>query len=286
MVRYVKTGIAMNEQSTMSEPPASVGALLERLDSEAAGLSPRLQQCAQFTRRHLHLIAVSTVSEMARSCDVAPSVYMRFCQAIGFSGYSEMQALLKARFTDYRPDYDERMASLRKGGLLETGRLLADFAEAGHRSLLSLSNQSTNGRMERMARGMAEARVIHLVGLRRAFSIVSNMAYTFNQLGVPATLHYGAGMISSGRAIFDDDALFAVTYAPFSPETVALAQDAAQRGIAIYGLTDSSQCPFAEAATEMLYVREDEVGGFRALTASMALATALAVAVKAIRDPA
>lgn len=246
----------------------------------------RLKQCADFTRRNVHLIAVSTVSEMARACDVAPSVYVRFCKALGFSGYSEMQGLLKARVLEYRPDYDMRLASLREDGVLESGRLLADFAEAGHKSLLGLGNTVTNDRLEAMAAGMAKARVIHLVGLRRAFSVVSNMAYTFDKMGVPALLHYGAGMISSGQSIFEDDVLFAVTYAPFSDETVALALATAERGVPVYGLTDSDSCPFAEAATHMLYAREDEVAGFRALNASMTLATTLTVAVKALRDPA
>lgn len=275
----------MNDETPISTPPDSVGDLLQRLDAGEERFPKRLRQCADFTRRHMHLIPVSTVSEMAAACEVAPSVYMRFCQSLGFSGFSEMQALLRARFTEYRPDYDTRLASLREGGGIGTERLLGDFIEAGHKSLLSLGNTLTSDGLDAIAQGMAQARVIHLVGLRRAFSVVSSMAYTFDQLGVPAVVHYGAGMLSSGKSIFPGDVLFAVTYAPFSAETVQLAQAVAGRGITVYGLTDSDRCPFAEQATDMLYAREAEVGGFRALNASMTLATALAVAVKAHRDP-
>lgn len=275
----------MNELAPTPPAPDSVTELLERLDAHMDGLPKRLKQCADFTRRHLHLIAVSTVSEMASACDVAPSVYMRFCQALGFSGYTEMQALLRSRYTEFRPNYDERLANLRADGAIGTGRLLADFAEAGHKSLLSLGNTVTNDGLDRIAEGMANARVIHLVGLRRAFSVVSSMAYTLDQLGVPAALHYGAGMLNSGKSIFPDDVLFAATYAPFSEETVQFANAVAASGVAVYGLTDSDNCPIADAATEMLIAREDEVGGFRALNASLTLTTALAVAVKVLREP-
>lgn len=274
----------MNEQTTLSSPPLSVSELLARLDGVVDDLPKRLKQCAGFTRRHLHLIAVSTVSEMAQAAGVAPSVYMRFCQALGFSGYSEMQDLFRARFTDFRPNYEERLANLHEEGAIGTGRLLADFAESGHKSLMSLGNTVTNDGLDRIAHGMASARVVHLVGLRRAFAVVSSMAYLFDQLDVPASLHFGAGMLNAAGAIFPGDALFAVTFAPFSEETIRLAEVAANRGVTIYGLTDSDRCPVAEYATEMLIAREDEVAGFRALNASITLTTTLAVAVRASRQ--
>lgn len=274
----------MDERVAVPDAPASVSELLERLDGLSAALPNRLKQCAEFTRRHLHLIAVSTVSDMAKASDVAPSVYMRFCQALGFSGYSEMQSLFRARYADFRPDYDERLANLRQDGSFGTGRLLADFAESGHKSLMSLANTVTNERLDSIARGLASAQVVHLVGLRRAFAVVSNMAYLLDKLGVPANLHYGAGMLSADRAIFPEDVLFAVTFSPFSEETVRLAEVAAKRGVTVYGLTDSERCPIAEFADEMLIAREDEVGGFRALTGAITLTTTLAVAVRALRQ--
>lgn len=181
----------MNEQLLFPSVPANASEFLERLDTQIDVLPKRLKQCATFTRRHLHLIAVSTVSDMAKACDVAPSIYMRFCQALGFSGYTEMQALFRLRYTEFRPDYEERLANLRGDGEIGTGKLLADFAEAGHKSLLSIVNTVTNARIEQIAQDMAKARVVHLVGLRCAFAVVSSMAYIFDQLAVPTAFTMG-----------------------------------------------------------------------------------------------
>lgn len=264
--------------------PSSVTEFLERLDQTTGDLPKRLKQCAAFTRRHLHLIAVSTVSEMADASGVAPSVYMRFCQSLGFSGYSELQALFRAKFTEFRPDYEERMARLRKDGQVSTGGLLADFSESGQKSLLSLANTVTSESLDRIAQGLAAARVVHLIGMRRAFSIVSNMAYLFEKLGVPSQLHTGTALLNADRTLFAGDALFSVTFAPFSREVIALSESASKRGVAVYGLSDSDRCPVADWATEMLIAREDEVAGFRSPVASITLTTALAVAVKARQD--
>lgn len=274
----------MNGGSPSPIRPQTVADVIEILESKIEKLPKRLKQCADFTRQHLHLIAVSTVSDMAKSCDVAPSVYMRFCQALGFSGYSEMQMLFRAQYTEFRPNYEERLANLKAEGTVGTNRLLADFAESGHRSLLSLSNTVTSHGLERIAKGMAEARVVHLIGLQRAFAVVSNMAYMFDKLGVPVNLHSGAGMLDFTTSISKGDVLFAVTFAPFSQGTIDLAKATYARKIKVFGLTDSDRCPIVESADEILIAHEDEVAGFRALNASITLTTALSVAVRALRE--
>lgn len=274
----------MNETSACDSAPANVTETIERLDALTEALPKRLRQCAEFTRRHLHLIAVSTVSEMARAAGVAPSVYMRFCQAIGFSGYSEMQALFRLQHTAFRPAYGERLATLRpelEGG---AGGLLAEFAESGHKSLLSLANSVTSGRLEQIARDMAHAPMLHLVGMRRAFAVVSNMYYMLGKLDVPAVLHSDIGKLDSLSTLAPGHAMFAVTYAPFSEETITVAYAAKARGAKVFGLTDAEDCPLADITEGLLFAREHEVGGFRALVGSITLTTALAVTVAAMRD--
>lgn len=274
----------MNEQRTAAPAPQNVTEVLERLDSAAELLPKRLKQCAQFTRRHLHLIPVSTVSEMAQASGVAPSAYMRFCQALGFSGYSEMQMLFKAQVTEFRPTYRDRLGRLHFNGDAGTGVLLSEFAEAGHKSILSLANSVTNDSLDRIAQSMSRARVIHLVGLRRAYAVVSSMAYLFDKLEVPSSLHFASGMLNTAGSIFPGDVVFAVTFAPFSDDTIRLAREASERGISVFGLTDSDRCPLKDFAAEMLIAREDEVAGFRSLAASITLTTTLAVAVKALQN--
>lgn len=274
----------MPEGTVVQTRPASVSELLVRLDGMTDDMPKRLRQCAHFTRRHLHLIAVSTVSEMASNADVAPSVYMRFCQALGFSGYSEMQALFRSNYTEFRPNYEERLANLREDGAISTPRLLADFAEVGHKSLVSINNAITSEILEQTAEGLAAARVIHLVGLRRAFPVVSNMAYLMDKMGVPVALHSGAGMLDMGTGILNGDALFAVSFSPFSQETIAFVHRVAEKGIPVFALTDSERFPAADVAECVLVAREDQIAGFRSLNASMTVSTVLAVAIKSHRE--
>ncbi|CRL14076.1 MurR/RpiR family transcriptional regulator [Phaeobacter italicus] len=267
----------MTENDQQAQPPATITAAINRLDEIIGTLPKRMDQCATFTRRNLHLVAVSTVSDMAKAAGVAPSVYMRFCQVFGFGGYSDMQALFREQYTSFRPDYEERLATLRSDQDHSSGQLLADFAEAGQKSLISLGNSVANDGLIKVAEGLSQARIVHLIGARRAFAVVSNMAYLLENLDVPTHLHTHVGHLSNHHLVSPEDAMLAVTFAPFSQTTINDARIAAERGATVFGLTDSEKCPLFEFATETLVVREHEVAGFRSLNASLTLTTALSV---------
>ena len=260
------------------KPPRSVSELLDRLDRIDDTLPKRLRQCAVLLRRNINLVAVSTVADMASRADVAPSAFMRFCQALGFSGYSEMQALFRSEFAQSRPDYDSRLTELRAKGTSDTASLLADFAEAGHKSLINFTNNVDPRQLSRCLALLEQAGIIHLFGMRRAFSVTTYFHYMLSKMGASAMLHSGVGMAAVGPSFREGDVMFAVTYAPFSQETLSAVSDAKARGIKVILLTDSADCPAADQADEVLVAREVDVEAFRVPTASLTLVTTLSVA--------
>ena len=267
----------------ITSAPANVSELLERLDGIGASLPKRLVQCAEFLRHNIHLVAVSTVADLAAGAGVQPSAFMRFCQALGFSGFSDMQALFRAEYAQFRPDYAERLAQLRERNEEGPEWLAASFAEAGHKSLVSLMNGLDQVKLRDACAILAKAGTIHLIGLRRAFAIVSTMGYMLDKMQVPSVIHRTAGQIESDHAIRPGDALFAVSFTPFSQETLQLAEMTCARGIPVVALSDTADCPMRDAAKVLLIAREVDVGAFRVPTAALTLTTALAVAVGSMR---
>lgn len=268
----------MDDAELHDAPPESVSELFDRLDRLADRLPKRLRQCADFLRAHADLVAVSTVAEMAEAAEVAPSAFMRFCQALGFSGYSQMQALFRAEYAQSRPDYAERLQELRAQGAPDAPRMLVDLAEAGHKSLTGMVNHLDHEVLERVVEEMLSADLIHVVGMRRAFSVASYLAYLLDRMEQPSLLHAAPAGLGSPHAFAPGQLVFAITYQPFSPETVELAERADAAGVRVVLLTDSADCAIAAFAGEVLIAREVDVGGFRVPTASLTLVTALAVA--------
>ncbi|MGL5012038.1 MAG: MurR/RpiR family transcriptional regulator, partial [Paracoccaceae bacterium] len=246
----------------------------------------RLRQCADYIAGNTDRIAVSTVAEIAVGAEVPPSAVMRFCQILGFSGYSEMQKLFREAYASGFPDYETRLRNLKDGAAGGPSAILAEFVEAGRLSLENLAKSLDEGALNAAVAVLAAADTVHIVGRRRSFPIAAYFTYIFEKMAVPAILHDGVGQLDYAHALRPGDALIAVTFAPYAEETVALAGIARGRGVPVVLLTDRLTSPLAREAAAVLTITEVDFGAFRAPTATIAVAVALAVAVAQARNAA
>lgn len=264
-------------------PPSTVDEFHVRLGSVSEALPRRLRQCADYIAANSDRIAVSTVAELAAGADVPPSALMRFCQIMGFSGYSEMQKLFRDAYVPGWPDYATRLRNLHEAGAGSPTALLAEFVEAGRLSLEALAKSADDAALVASVDLLAKAEIVHVMGLRRAFPVATYLAYVFEKMQVPAILHDSVGKLDHRFSLRRGDALLAITFAPYSEETLALVRDARERGLPVVGLTDRTTSPLVRLSDAALLVPEVDFGAFRSLSATIALALALAVAVGSAR---
>lgn len=263
--------------------PTSVEEFRNRLVLMTGTLPRRLRQCADYIAANTDRIAVSTVAELSAGADVPPSALMRFCQILGFSGFSEMQKLFRDAYSPGWPDYTTRLRNLKDAGTGSPAALLGEFIEAGRLSLEALAETADQAALARSVQILSRAETVHVIGLRRAFPVATYLAYVFEKMAVPAMLHDGVGKLDHRFALRSGDALLAITFAPYSEETIALAQDARNRGLPVVALTDHLTSPLVRVSDAILTVTEVDFGAFRSLSATIALAISLAVAVGSAR---
>ena len=276
-----------NDSETLQSPataPATVEEFRERLAAITEDLPKRLRQCADHIAANTDRIAVSTVAELAAGADVPPSALMRFCQIMGFSGFSEMQRLFREAYAPGWPDYSTRLKNLKQNRAGSPAALLAEFVEAGRLSLEALAKSVEEQVLDEAVGILSRADTIHIVGLRRAFPVATYLAYVFEKMSVPAMLHDGVGKLDHRFALRPGDAVLAITFAPYSEETLTLAADAHARGLPVIGLTDKLTSPLARVADAVVTVPEVDFGAFRSLSATIAMAISLAVAVGSARE--
>ncbi|MEJ8475656.1 MurR/RpiR family transcriptional regulator [Roseibium algae] len=264
--------------------PKSIDEVFSRISQQSDSFPKRLKQCADFVAANPDRVAVSTVSELSESAGVQPSAFMRFCQDLGFSGFSQMQKVFRSDYSQKWPDYGTRLEKLREHGTESPSALLAEFVEVGRMSLENLMTSVDPAALEEAVKQLARARTIHLVGFRRAFPVTSYLGYAFEKLEVPTILHSGIGGIKLDHTIQPDDAVIAVTFAPYSEQTLEIADIAKQRDADLVAITDLVTSPLVQMGAVPLLVAELDVGAFRALSASLSLAISLAVSVGAARE--
>ena len=271
---------AMSDQTA----PVSLEEFNHRLAEISETMPKRLRQCAEYVAQNTDRIAVSTVAELSEGAGVQPSAFMRFCQLMGFTGFSEMQKIFRETYAQKWPDYATRLENLRATGDDSPSALLAEFVEAGRLSLENLASSISPESLEQVVRILANAPMIHIVGFRRAFPVASYLSYAFEKMDIPSVLHDGVGKLNPRHAIRKGDVVIAITFAPYSQETIDLATYARGVGCEVVAITDTMSSPLRKIEASVLAVSEVDVGAFRALSATISLAISVAVAVGARRD--
>ncbi len=274
----------MDEADTKLEAsaPRDFAALRALIAARAPSLPRRLTQVASYALDHPDEIAFGTAASVAQNSGVQPSTLVRFSQALGYQGFSDLQDVFRARLRDRVPSYEERLKQLRQhGGASKSGLLLEGFADAAERSVADLRVKLDPATLETAVDLLARAETIYLVGLRRSFPITSYMAYAMGKLGVRNVLVDGIAGLGAEQIGFigPSDAVLAISFTPYASETVELVRSAKGRQAKVVSITDSVFSPIAPVADAWLEVVEADFEGFRSMAATMALAMTLTVAV-------
>jgi len=272
----------------LDAPPRDFAGLKARIAERASDLPKRLTQIAGFALEHPDEIAFGTVSSIAEQAEVQPSTLVRFSQAMGYQGFSEMQEVFRSRLRDRILNYDERIAQLREHALSSSkpNAVFHGFCDASEKSIASLRERLNPDDLDRAVEMLARAETLYLIGLRRSFPITSYMGYAFGKLGVRSILIDAVGGLAAEQITFATprDAVLAISFTPYASETVSLSQAVSARGVPVVSITDSPFSPLAQIADLWIEVVESNFEGFRSMSATLALAMTLTVAVAELRE--
>jgi DNA-binding MurR/RpiR family transcriptional regulator len=273
--------------TTTDAPPRDFPGLKALILERGQSLPKRLTQVAAFALEHPDEIAFGTVASIAQAADVQPSTLVRFSQAMGYQGFSELQDVFRERLRDRILSYDERLAQLREHAkqASKSNVIFHGFSEASRKSLLALEEKLEPAKLDQAVALLSGAETLYLVGLRRSFPISSYMSYAMGKLGVRNVLVEATGGLAQEEVAFAGkrDAVVAISFTPYASETVALAQSVAARKVPMVAITDSGFSPLATISDIWFEVVESNFEGFRPLAASMSLAMTLTVAVAEMR---
>jgi DNA-binding MurR/RpiR family transcriptional regulator len=269
--------------SEMDSLPRDFAGLKTRILERGKSLPKRLAQVATFAIDNPDEIAFGTVASIAQAADVQPSTLVRFSQAMGYPGFSQLQEVFRSRLRERILNYEERLQQLREhaASASKAQIILQGFSDAFEKSVTNLRDKIDPEQLDAAVDKLAAAETIYLIGLRRSFPISSYMAYAFGKLGVRHVLVQATGGLAQEEIGFAGkrDAVLAVSFAPYASETVALAQATSARKVPLVSITDSGFSPLVNLSDIWFEVAESNFEGFRSMAATMALAATLTVAV-------
>jgi len=251
------------------------------------GMSPQLQRIASYALEHPHDMALDTVAKLARGAGVQPSSLVRFAQALGYDGFSELQRVFRGRLVERSNqspglhDYRERAAALRAAHGAGPKGVLSRFVAEGIAALEKLPDAVSAAELASAVRILAGARSIHTLGQRRSFTVAYYLAYALTQLDLNAhLLDSSAGMLrDKAELIGPKDALIVMSFKNYTQEVIEVAQQCHARGVPVIAITDHALSPLARHAKLCFQIEEKPSQPFGMLAGPICFAQALVVAV-------
>lgn len=270
-------------------PPDFV-ALRQALIDRKGRLPKRLAQVAAFTIANPDEIAFGTAASIAQRAQVQPSTLVRFAQALGYQGFSDLQSIFRERLRNRVPTYEERLRALRGhfDAAVKAGILFEGFANAAEHSIRALKDRLRPELIEQAVSLLAPAETIYLIGQRRSFPVTAYMNYALGKLGVKNVLIGSATGNDAETLSFATpaDAAISVSFTPYAASTVDYSHRIAGRGTPLVVITDSPFSPLLSSAKTWFEVVEEDFEGFRPMSATLALSMTLAVGIAERRGPA
>ncbi len=266
-----------------TSPPHTYRGLTEAIASRYSSLSPQLQTIARFALEYPDDVALETVALLANRSKVQPSSMVRFAQALGYEGFSDMQQIFRSQLVGRKDSYRERIEELSRksqGGVGDAVTVLSEFVDEGVTSLGGLRESVSATDLRKAVRVLACAEDIYVVAERRAFPVAFYLSYALGRLeqrahlmdGVGGTLRHQAGLPRK------TDVLVAISFPPYSALVAEAVAERHGADVPIVAITDSPVSPLALEADITFPIRHQGERPFRSLIAPMCLAQTLVVA--------
>lgn len=229
------------------------GAITERLATRLDALSPMLKRAAVFLLEHPEDAATRSLRQIARQADIAPPTFSRLARAVGCGSYDELRELCRADFLSRSTRFADRAVALMKADAqaeADGEPLLLRHAAASVSGVQRMLQDIDIDALEAASERLADARRVALIGALSAAAFVEYAGYMSN-MALPNWSVFGRNGSSMSSQIMDlgpEDAVIAISIAPYARRTVKATQLSRNQGAHVVALTDSPASPLAPMA--------------------------------------
>ena len=260
----------------------------KRIRDGFESLSPGMRKVGRYVLEHPEDVALLSMREQSRRAGVPPATMTRFAQRLGYTGYDEVRGLFANSMRGRVSDFGQRAGTLaaRREELGEW-KLAASVVEALADGVAAIGDETRLAGIVDTAALLSSADRILCLGHRSCYAPAYHFAYVAALNGVPTVLLDAPGGIGidAVNTTGSGDALLAVSFSPYTRQTVEIATSVNELGIPIVALTDSPVSPLARIADQSVSIPTDVAHATYVTAPIFAVAEVLAALVVASSGP-
>jgi DNA-binding MurR/RpiR family transcriptional regulator len=229
------------------------------------------RKLALFLLENAHEAAFMNVGEVAARVGVSPGTVSRVAQAMGFSGF---------------PDVQERIREVIRGNIAPAARMeKANVTEFDWNRSIALDQENLQNLMQRnslenlrkAALSIIKADAVHVMGTRSSYALAYFLAFNLGQIrdDTHLVVVLPGQFVDAIRALKPRTLFIAIGLPRYQRETVLLAQKAREMGCKVLVITDSFFSPLATVSDICLLAPCESLSFFNSYVAAFGLVNGL-----------
>lgn len=250
----------------------------ERVLATIANLSPKQRQLAHFFLDHEDQVAFASVNEISEQAGASAATVVRYCQMLGYEGYTEFQAAVRAQFPQYRTGVQKLAERMASGGFVD--HLPTQVAQINTHNVQQTMSQVVEAEVARIVKVIIRAKRIRIFGSGLSAAAAILLEHALIVLGYPARACINGGLnqeIELAR-LSDQDLVISISLWRYLRDTVGVVETAHARGVPCIALTDNPAAPIARLADHVLIAATNGVAHSRSLVGITSLVDMLSAA--------
>jgi DNA-binding MurR/RpiR family transcriptional regulator len=247
------------------------GSLRERIANSLDNLSPKHKNIARFILDNQYFTSFSSASQVGEKTDTTAATVVRFAQALGYQGYSELQDALRAELPNYMTAaarMQRRMSSQISPSSTHQNVFYTDIQNI-ERTASNLTEHNLQAALD----AILKANRIIVIGAGISSGSVAFLVHSLKVMGFDAIAIGGEGLQTAVEIaqLRPDDLMIAIDlwrYARLTVHTVTLAREI---DIPVIAITDSIVSPLAKMADFSFEIATEGIAHSLSITALLSL---------------
>jgi len=215
--------------------------------------SPIYEKLARYFIKDYMQVIFMTASEVAKTAKVSQGSVSRFCSALGYRGYNDLQRNLQHIVREEITAPQRYIMSFDKTG---NKNKVAEIAASESENIKELELVLQSESYKLIAKTLANAKEVVLLSSRMSATLLPYMHYVMNKIRnnvsmvTPETLLWDTINLKDIKAA----AIFAVCYPRYPVTLLEKLKELKAAGFTVYALTDSNFSPVSAIPDETIFV--------------------------------
>ena len=216
------------------------------IESKFNQLSKGVQKVASYFLKDPEAFAVYPADQIGKLTGVSETTVIRFCQSLGFKGYSGFQREIQEGLLNRRSSLSDYQSG--KRAIHESSNFLQEVMFADAQNMKKVASRLNEADFHQAVHQLAAAEQVIVAGVRSSYPMASWFSFSLDLI---------QGKVKQYRSNHDDilllfseinehTVLVAFSFHRYALETINLAKEAKKRGAAVIGITDSAVAPIRE----------------------------------------